>query len=112
MHGEGQVRLRLRGQHTRRGEAWVVDESRIVLADPLRRVRRIGDDRFEGLIVPVRRVCECVPMGDAEVGEVDVVQEHVDPAQVVGGQVDLLAEEPAAHVLLTEDLRELQQQGA
>ena len=51
-------------------------------------------------------------MGDAEVGEVDVVQEHVDPAQVVGGQVDLLSEEPAAHVLLTEHLRELQQQRA
>ena len=51
-------------------------------------------------------------MGDAEVGEVDVVQEHVDPAQVVGGQVDLLAEEPAAHVLLIEYLCELQQQRA
>ena len=51
-------------------------------------------------------------MGDAEVGEVDVVQEHVDPAQVVSGQVDLLAEEPAAHILLTEHLRELQQQRA
>ena len=36
VHGEGQVRLRLWGQHARRGEAWVVDESRIVLADPLR----------------------------------------------------------------------------
>ena len=32
----------------------------------------------------------------------------VDPAQVVGGQVDLLAEEPSAHVLLTEHLCELQ----
>lgn len=51
-------------------------------------------------------------MGDAEVGEVDVVQEHVDPAQVVGGQVDLLAEEPSVHVLLTEHLRELQKQRA
>ena len=51
-------------------------------------------------------------MGDAEVGEVDVVQEHVEPAQVVGGQVDLLAEEATTHVLLAEHLRELQQQRA
>ena len=57
------------------------------------------------------RVGKRVPVGDVEVLEVDVVQEHIDPAQVVGGQVDLLAEEPA-DVVPADKIRELQQQRA
>ncbi len=51
-----------------------------------------------------------VAVGDVELLVVDVVQEHVDPAQVVGREVDLLAEEPQPHVVAAEHLRELQQQ--
>ena len=60
----------------------------------------------------MRRVQQRVAVGDVELLVVDVVQEHVDPRQVVGGQVDLLAEEALAHVVLAEHLGELQQQRA
>jgi hypothetical protein len=45
---------------------------------PLRRVGRVGHDRLERLVVPVRRIDEGVAVGDVELLEVDVVQEHVD----------------------------------
>jgi hypothetical protein len=57
----------------------------------------------------VRRIGEGVAVGDVELLEVDVVQEHVDPAQVVGGQVDLLAEVALADVVVAQDLVELEQ---
>ena len=47
---------------------------------------------------------------NAEVPVVDVVQEHVDPRQVVRGQVDLLPVEPVANPVWPENLGELQQQ--
>ena len=49
-------------------------------------------------------------MGDVELLVVDVVQEHVDPAQVVGREVDLLAEEPEPDIAVAEHPRELQEQ--
>ena len=55
---------------------------------------------------------ERVAVRDVELLEVDVVQEHVDASQVERGQVDLLAEEALAHVVLAEHLGELQQQAA
>ena len=48
-------------------------------------------------------------MRDVEFFVVDVVKEHVDPAQVVGGQVNFLPVEPLPHVVFPEDLRELQE---
>lgn len=49
-------------------------------------------------------------MGDRDLLVVDVVEEHVDPGQVVGRQIDLLTEEPLTHIVLAQNLRELQQQ--
>ena len=109
VHGEGQVSLGLGGQHARRSEARVIDESDVVLAHPLRRIGRVRDDRVERLIVPVGRFRQGVPQSDVKVREVDVVQEHVDAAQVVRRQVDLLAEILTA-TRRPEKLRELQQQ--
>ena len=55
------------------------------------------------------RLRQSIPQCDIEVREVDIVQEHVDAAQVVRRQVDLLTK-----VLTTarrpEQLRELQEQ--
>ena len=53
---------------------------------------------------------DCVAVGEIEVGVVDVMQEHVDPREVVRGQIDLLTVEPLADVVLAEHLVELQQQ--
>ena len=51
-----------------------------------------------------------VAVGNVELLEVHVVQEHVDPAQVVRREVDLLAEVALADLAGAQDLVELQQQ--
>ena len=48
-------------------------------------------------------------MLNVELLVVDVVQEHVDPSQVVRGQIDLLPKEALSHVVLAKHLGELQQ---
>ena len=103
MHDEGEVCLRGRRENARRGKARVVDEQRVVLARPSDRVRRIRDNRLERLIVPVLRVCQRVPTCDVEVIKIDVVQEHIDAAEVVGGDIDLLPVEAVPHVVFPKD---------
>lgn len=112
VHDEGQVCLGLGGQHPGRGEAGVVDEGGVAVPLPLDGVGGIGDDDLKRFLVPVLGVGEGVPVGDVELVIVDVVEEHVDPAEVVGGQVDLLAKETLAHHIPAQDLGSLQQQGA
>ena len=41
---------------------------------------------------------------------VDVVQEHIDSAQVICREIDFLAEEALADIVLSQYLRGLQQQ--
>ena len=55
-------------------------------------------------------VDERVPMRNVEVVEVDVVQEHVDAAEVVRGDVLILPVESVADVLPADDLGEFQQE--
>ena len=112
VHDKGQVRLGLGGQHPGRGEAGVVDEGGVAIPLPLDGVGGIGDDDLKRLVVPVFGVGEGVPVGNVKLVVVDVVEEHVDPAEVVGGQVDLLAKETLAHHIPAQDLGSLQQQGA
>ena len=52
------------------------------------------------------------PLGDVELLVVHIVQEHVDAAQVVGGEVDLLPVEALAHLVVAQHLDEVEQQGA
>ena len=47
---------------------------------------------------------------DVELLVVDVVQKHVDAAEVVGGDIDFLAEESGTHILLAQYFGKLQQQ--
>ena len=49
-------------------------------------------------------------MSDVKFLVVDVVQEHVDPREVVGREVDLLAEEAFANILFAKHFRKLEQQ--
>ena len=51
VHREGEVCRTLRGQHSSRRIAWVVDQDRVVLTFPLQRVRGIGDNRIERRII-------------------------------------------------------------
>ena len=43
---------------------------------------------------------------------INIVQEHIDTAQVVGRQVDFLTEEALPDILFAQNLSRLQQQGA
>ena len=60
----------------------------------------------------MRGVGERVSAGDAELVEVDVVQEHIDAAEVVGGGVYLLAEEALPDPVDPQYLCELEKQRA
>ena len=93
MQHEGEVGLRLGGEHARRSEAFVVDQGGVVAAFPFDGVRRIGDDGIEGLVITKLRIDQAIAQLDVELVVIDVVQEHVHPRQVVGGVVDLLPKE-------------------
>ncbi len=43
--------------------------------------------------------------------KINIVQEHIDTAQVVGRQVDFLTEEALPDILFAQNLSRLQQQG-
>ena len=49
-------------------------------------------------------------MGNLEFFEIDVMQEHVDSAQIVGGQINLLPEKSLANLVTAENLGEFQKQ--
>ena len=91
MHGERQIGLRLRCKHAGRGESRVVDERGVVVALPLGGVGRVGHDYLERFVIPVLGIDQHVAVGNVEMVVVHIVQEHVDAAQVVRGQVLLLA---------------------
>jgi hypothetical protein len=112
VHDEREVRLGFRGEHSGGRKARVVDQKRVVLAGPFYRVGRIRDDRFEGLVVPMERVGQRVAVADVEFVVADIVQEHIDAAEVVGGEVDFLPEKAQPHVPLAQYLGEFEEQGA
>lgn len=69
-----------------------------------------GNNRLERLEVPVCRVRQRIAQRNVELGKVHSVQEHINPAQVIGGEVDFLTKEALFHIFQTQDFRELQQQ--
>ena len=89
VHDKGKICLALGGQHTSRGKTGVVDEQRVIVPGPLDGVGRIGNNQFKGLVVPVLRVGQGILTSDIKLVKADVVEEHIDAAQVVGGDVDL-----------------------
>lgn len=110
MHDEGHVSLALRSQHTRRRKSRVIYQNRVVVADPLDRVRRIADDDLKWLVVPMLRADKRVLVGDIELVKADVMQKHIDAAEVVCGEVDLLPEKALTNVFFSEYFCDLQKQ--
>lgn len=53
---------------------------------------------------------KCILTDNAEFVKFDVVQEHIDATQIVGGQVDLLSKKSALDIVLTKNFFDLQQQ--
>ena len=108
MHGKGQVRLALGSKHTGGGKARIVDQQGVGVAFPPDGIRRIGDNGFKRLIIPVRRIGQRVPMSDVELLKIDAVQKHVNAAQIVGGQIDFLTEKALPHIVLAQHLGKFQ----
>ena len=53
---------------------------------------------------------KCVFTGYVKLVIVNVVKEHIDPAQVICGEVDFLSEEALADIVLSQYLCGFQQQ--
>lgn len=100
------------GQHSGRGETGVVNEKRIFIPLPRHGKGRIGYDQLKGLVVPVLRGDQRILPHDVKFVKVNIVQEHIDAAEVVGGQVDLLPEKAPLDIVLAQHLFHLQQQRA
>ena len=49
---------------------------------------------------------------DAKLVKLNIMQKHIDPAKIVGGQVDFLAIEAPLNIVLAQHLFHLQQQRA
>lgn len=109
VHDEGQIRLGLGGKHACGGETGVVDEGGVAVSLPLDGVGRVGNDDLKGFFIPMLGVHKGVPVGDVELVVVDVMQEHIDPAEVIGGDIDLLPVEALTHLIPAQDLGGLQQ---
>ena len=60
-------------------------------------------------IVPVVGVGEGVAVGNIKMVVVNVMQEHIDTAEVVGGEVDLLPIKTDAHIFFAENLGKFKQ---
>ena len=110
MEHEGEVGLRLGGQHPSRGEPRIVDEGGVPISHPAHRVGRIGYDGIERLLVAKLRIEQRVAQRDVELIVVHIVQEHVHPRQVVGGVVDLLPEESFLYLVRIKLLLRLQEE--
>ena len=90
---KGEVGLGFWRQYAGGGKTVVVDQCRVIAANPFDRVRRVGDDGVERFVLSKMRFDQGVAKFDIELVIVDVVQKHIHPRQVVSGVVDLLAEE-------------------
>ena len=112
VHDKGQICLALGGQHPGGGKAGIVDQQGVVVPSPLDGVGGIGDDQLKRLIIPVLGVGQGILTSNIKLVKADVVEEHVDTAQVVGGDIDLLAVEAVADSVTAQHLHSLQQQRA
>ena len=112
MHDKGKVGLGLGGQHAGRGKPGVIDEGGIAVPRPLDGVGGIADDQLKGLVVPVLGRGQRVLAGNVKFVKAHVVEKHVDAAEVVGGDIDLLPEVAELHAVPAQHLGGFQQQRA
>lgn len=73
MQHKGKVGFGFGGEHASRGKALIVDQRRVVRADPLHRIRRVGDNGIKGFVIAKMRVDEGIAELDVELVIVDVV---------------------------------------
>src|SRR5665648_16092 len=85
-------------------------QKRIGIPVPSDGVWWIGYDCLKWLIIPMHWVSQRVSIANVELVIIDVMQEHINSAKIVGGNVDFLPIEPLPNVLLAENLGKVQQQ--
>ncbi len=88
------------------------NQDRVIIALPFDRIGRVADDDLKGFLVPMLGRNQRIFVGDVELIKINIVQEHIDTAQVVGRQVDFLSEEALTDILFAQNLRRFQQQRA
>ncbi len=110
VHDKRHIRLAFRRQHARRRKARIIDKQRVVIALPFDGVRRVGDDQFKRLVIPMRGVGQRILAGNIEFVKSDVMQKHIDAAEVIGRDVDLLPVKAVADGVLAKHLFGFQQQ--
>ena len=116
MHRKRQVSLRLRRQNRRRSVTVIVNQSRVIIALPLRRIGRVRHNRTKRLLkiaartTAVLRVNQSITVRNTEIIHRHTVQHHVHTAQVIGRQVNLLTHKTQAVRVLTQLTLNLQQQ--
>ncbi len=110
VHGKSKVCLARRGKDSRGSIARVVDKERVLFAVPLDGIGRVGDDSIE-LFGDMHRRMERIAKADVEPVVVDVVKEHIDTAEVVGGGVDFLSEIAEVGIVVPDGFGKLHKQG-
>lgn len=103
MHNEGKVCLGFRCQYTCRREAGIIDERSIIITSPVNGVWRIRDDGFKGFIIPMSGFGQRIAMGNIKFVVADIMKEHIDTAEVVGGDIDFLAKESLTDIFLADE---------
>ena len=110
MHDKRKVSLGLRCKYACRRKPRIIDQKRIFIAFPFNGVRRIGYDGFKRLIVPVMGIRQRISQRDVELIVVNIMQKHIDTAEIVRCQVDFLPVEALTHLIFSENLGKLQKQ--
>jgi len=87
VHGESKIRLARWRQNSCQRKTRIINEDRVIFAIPLNRAGWIGDDGVKEFIIPVLGIGKRVTVGDIKLFVVYVVQKHIDPAKVIGGDV-------------------------
>lgn len=104
VHDEGHIRLALWRKDSGWGKARVIDEEWIAVPCPLDRVWWIRYDEFEGFIIPMLRTDQRIFTGDVEFIKADIMQEHIDAAEIVRRDIDFLPVEAIADRISSQHL--------
>ena len=110
MHDKCQISLGLGSQHTSRRKTRVVDEQRVVITCPLDGIWGIGNNQLKGFIIPMLRGGQCIFTGNIKLIKTNIMQEHIDAAQVVGGNIYFLSIKTIADSIFAKNFFRLQEQ--
>ena len=76
------------------------------------RVWWIGNDSFKGFVIPVSRMGEGIPMGNVKFVIANIMEKHIDTAEVVCSNIDFLPEEALPYIFPADEFPRLQKKGA